>query len=486
MAAIKFFSITRQSDCHWIPWKRQWTLFAFLIQVLFLSAQVDQKPNNAHFIIKNIEIQGNKSTKDFIIYRELLFKVGDTLSNSSLNEKLMASKNNLTNLSLFNFVNIDTLHWGVDEIKVTIKVLERWYLWPIPVLEIPNQELNTWLKTTDLSRINYGVWFTKENFRGRGEVLKFMVGLGFDEQLGVSYSVPFINKKLTTGFSFNASYYQNHQTLVKLMDNKTQYLKLENQYVKKTFSIGAGIQIRKNLYHTHEFKISYQQDIFADTLIRSNPDYTGNSSSNNHYVGFYYKYKNDFRDNKSYPLTGHYFDVEFSQFGFDFLKDNIDYGFLHASFRRYFLLHKGIYLHFSLNGLYNYGASIPLYLQRMVGNASDEVSGYEYYVIPCHYAISLRGSLKKTLVKPRVFQIGFLPWEKFSKIHYAIYGNFFYNYAYLHNQIPDPLNPLNGDWLFSTGVGIDFVTYYDKVFRFELSLNRKSELGFFIHLKSPL
>ncbi|MEI8201515.1 MAG: POTRA domain-containing protein [Bacteroidota bacterium] len=461
-------------------------LLLFLIcHTHFLPGQNVQKESQTHYVVSKIEFQGNRKTKAFVLQREILFNVGDSISESELNSLLTKSRENLLNLSLFNFLTIDyTLKDKMLSLKV--QVVERWYLWPQMILDIPGQNLNTWLRTTDFSRINYGIWLSKENFRGRNELLKISFGLGFDEQLGISYAIPFINPKLTTGMSFEALYFQNHQMMVQLQENKRQYIKTYNQVLRKTSMIGVGWQFRKNIYNTHYIKLSYQTDQFADTLSAINPEFTGNKMNSNHYFTLYYKFKNDLRDNKSYPLRGHYFDLEFQQNGFGITNDNIDYGFVHSSYRRFLHLFDGFYYQFSGKGLYNMGSRQPFYLKHSVGTEADELSGYEYYLIPCNFSLSLRSNIKITILKPHVFQFGFIPWEKFSKIHYAFYFNVFSNYSYIYNKTTDLSNPLNNSWLFASGAGIDFVTYYDKVFRFEVSLNRKNEMGFFIHLNSPL
>jgi hypothetical protein len=34
-------------------------------------------------------------------------------------------------------------------------------------------------------------------------------------------------------------------------------------------------------------------------------------------------------------------------------------------------------------------------------------------------------------------------------------------------------------------VGLDFVTYYDQVFRLDFAINRYGEYGFFFHIETP-
>jgi hypothetical protein len=53
--------------------------------------------------------------------------------------------------------------------------------------------------------------------------------------------------------------------------------------------------------------------------------------------------------------------------------------------------------------------------------------------------------------------------------------------GYISDTRDNVLNPLANDLLVGYGLGIDLVTYYDWVIRFEYSFNKKGESGFFIH-----
>ena len=83
--------------------------------------------------INSIEINGNKKTKDYIILNELAFKVDNRLSIKELEQKITESEENLINLKLFNFVDITSI---IDQKNVTIviDIVERWYVWPYPIL----------------------------------------------------------------------------------------------------------------------------------------------------------------------------------------------------------------------------------------------------------------------------------------------------------------------------------------------------------------
>ena len=61
---------------------------------------------NAKICISNICIQGNKTTKNSVILREIPMKVGSYISVEGLEHKIQQSLENLKNTSLFNDVTI--------------------------------------------------------------------------------------------------------------------------------------------------------------------------------------------------------------------------------------------------------------------------------------------------------------------------------------------------------------------------------------------
>ena len=63
--------------------------------------------------------------------------------------------------------------------------------------------------------------------------------------------------------------------------------------------------------------------------------------------------------------------------------------------------------------------------------------------------------------------------------------NIFVDAGYVHNEFPDPTNTMVNNWQYSAGVGLDFVTYYDQVFRINYAINRHGEHGLFFHLETP-
>ncbi len=82
--------------------------------------------------------------------------------------------------------------------------------------------------------------------------------------------------------------------------------------------------------------------------------------------------------------------------------------------------------------------------------------------------------------------IGFIGFDKFDKIHYALYTNIFFDMGYVRNKINYEYNSLINKLLFGTGTGLDLGTHYDLVLRLEYTVNRLGKTGFYIHFKDTL
>ena len=125
-------------------------------------------------------------------------------------------------------------------------------------------------------------------------------------------------------------------------------------------------------------------------------------------------------------------------------------------------------------------------IRRHWGYENDFVRGYEYYVIDGQDYMLVKNNFKWTILPTVEKNIPFIKTEKFSRIHYTIYMNVFGDFAYVNDNTLNNANLLANRWISGLGVGFDFVTYYDKVFRIEFSRNNKGETGFFLNFVSPI
>jgi len=93
-----------------------------------------------------------------------------------------------------------------------------------------------------------------------------------------------------------------------------------------------------------------------------------------------------------------------------------------------------------------------------------------------------KSQLKYTLMKKRVYRTNFIKSEKFNQIPVSMYLNLFADGGYVQDKYYSRLNNLSNKFQYSYGVGYDYVTYYDLVFRFEYAFNRMKESGFFFRI----
>jgi hypothetical protein len=76
--------------------------------------------------------------------------------------------------------------------------------------------------------------------------------------------------------------------------------------------------------------------------------------------------------------------------------------------------------------------------------------------------------------------------EKFNKIPIHIYLGSYFDLGYVDAKKSNSLGFLENELMVGGGASIDLVTYYDLVFRTELSVNRFNEKGIFLHFIAPI
>lgn len=437
-------------------------------------------------VINDIFIVGNKITKAHIILRELPFAKNDSVRLIEIQQKLRSAKENLLNTSLFNFVTVDTLSAGTGRVNIMITVAERWYTWPVPVFEIQERNFNTWWQTKDLARANYGFYLERENFRGRKEDLSFYFQFGYTEKYGLTYRIPYLNKKQTSGAGFSFSYSRNHEVGYMTSDNKLLYFKDPTQYIREEFTGKLFYSYRRGIHKLHSIEAKFVHGIVNDTLNDYTTDYFIGQQTEMRFLSLDYFYRIDHRDSKIYPLKGYAIDMEATKLGLGIIPDEkIDITNLFLTLKGYHKLSDRFYLSGSAKVKFSPSKNQPYYVQRGLG-WSDYVRGYEYYVIDGQSYGTTKLGLKYEIIKPRIQSIPHMPLKKFNTFHYALYAGIYGDVGYVDDRQYSLLNPLANTFLYGYGVGIDYVTYYDIVFRFEYSINRRLEHGFFVNFNAGI
>jgi outer membrane protein assembly factor BamA len=239
------------------------------------------------------------------------------------------------------------------------------------------------------------------------------------------------------------------------------------------------------VFNTHSFETRYTSSWVDDTLQFIGPGYFSKNSSSTQLFSLHYSFISDHRDVRAYPLKGHLAGLELSQFGLGLLPDESS-GFLRADaeWSSYNKIDDNWFTGFLVITRLSITHLQPYYLQRGLGFGNDYVRGFEYYVIDGQQTLLSKVFLKYQLISPQVLDLG-MGSDKFSKIPYAFYLNFFVDGAFVSDKLYAGVNPLSNKPLGGIGIGLDYVTYYDKVFRVEFAYNSKSEPGIFFHYGVP-
>lgn len=458
----------------------------FLAWVVNVSAQNDASGGPpSKWVVSSILLEGNKRTKPGIIIRELVIQVGDTILSGRLDSLLLQSKRNVFNTALFHSVMFDTVSIG-PWLEITITVNERWYTWPNPIFEIADRNFNVWYETRDISRVTYGMFFYQENFRGRNERLAILLKLQYTQQIGFSYSVPYLNKRKKTGLSFSFSNSRWHEVAYSAVNHILLFHRDHNLFMRREWAGGFTFLFRPALYNSHAIGIDYKHNRVHDTIAQLNPEFFKYGRTEQRYVRLGYKFKRDKRDIVNYPLHGHYFDVELvpTFVGFEH-KPEVLFWTL-ASYKKFFEISKRFFYAFALKTKVSAGPSQAYFNIRALGYGNDFVRGYEYYVMDGRHFVLYRSNLKFNLLPTKVFAFEKINLNKFNKIPMALHLNLIGDAGYVWDDRNMPGNYLSNLPVFGYGLGLDFVTYYSVVARFEYSFNSLGERGFFFHMTLPI
>ena len=158
-----------------------------------------------------------------------------------------------------------------------------------------------------------------------------------------------------------------------------------------------------------------------------------------------------------------------------------------GSWGQYYDLGKNFYFANRATGYVNFSDDIPYLLRAGFGFRPDFIRGYERFVVEGKSFVSNRSSFRWKFLSGvnQLSRRSIIP--QFQTLPYAFYLKAFLDLGY----VGEPLNVTEGNFfnqtlLLGAGVGLDVVTYYDFVVRFEVSVNKEGQTGFFINFRSAL
>ncbi len=257
-------------------------------------------------------------------------------------------------------------------------------------------------------------------------------------------------------------------------------------FVRKEISGAIKYTQRVGFYNTTSVSAEYRYNSVTDTIAALNPDYLGQGRTSQELVVLAWQFRRDRRDFKVYPLKGYLFDFDAVKNGLGLLKNEPNLLFFTTHFKYFYEFAPRFYIATSVKGKLSGLSDAPYFNQRGFGFGNDFVRGYEYYVIPGQNFVLNRNTIKFALLPSQVFSLPWSSLEKFRTIPYAFYLNANFDAGYVRDRQTAQQNPLANTWQFGYGLGIDYVTYYNLVFRAEYSFNKFGENGIFLHFTAPI
>jgi outer membrane protein assembly factor BamA len=434
--------------------------------------------------IDRIFIVGNKKTKPRIILRELDFAEDDIISTHNILPRIKRNEDNIFNTRLFISVNISFILIEDYKVDVIIRVAERWYFFPIPVFELADRNFHDWWvnQNHDLSRIELGLKLYVYNMRGRNETLKLTGQFGFTKRFQVAYAFPYVDKKQKIGLNFLFDYTLNKNTNYRTTEHIYRFLD-SDRWLKEQYLGGVSMTYRKSLYNFHTLGVNYSQSQVNDTIVDLNPNYFQNGSSQA-YFRLYYSFIYDNRDIKAYPLTGSYFSGRIEKIGLGIV-DNVNVVGISVLYNRFFDLGKKFYFTFGVGGSAYGPEKQPYDLFNSMGKFPFSLRGYELYVIEGPYFIQNQYTFRKRLFQVEKDLRSILSIKQFSRFQMAVYLKSYFDLGYIKGYPDNELNTrFTNSLIYGGGAGLDLVTFYDIVLRFDYSFNKAGEHGFVFGVRS--
>ncbi len=462
---------------------------AFFLFFFFVSGDHLLLGQVNRVFIKSISYEGLKKTKIQAVKSYLNIKEGDSISLAELMPKLEENQRNILNSKLFSRAELKILEWQEESVCIHLKVVEAWYVFPIPIFELADRNINVWWKdfNRDISRVNSGIAIYWRNLAGYNDRFTFIAQFGFTRKFEIDYELPPIGKKQRFGISLNVLYSDNKESIFNSIDNKLMFYRnlesKERQFSR--FRTGLTLRYRKSVYSNHYFELYYQKLGISDSIYIRNPDFFLSNRRTQRSFTFNYNYEIDKRDIWTYPLNGYlfYFNIQKRGLGFDRDINQLWLGSRVA-------LHKKIAKRWSIGliseGRYSvFGHKDPFYQQEALGYGDSFVRGYQYYVVNGQHYCLFRSDINFKILD---YTIPISAKERssfFYELPFRIHTRFHTDYGYVWDRFYYVGNKLNNKHMLSSGLGLDFALYnYNILIQIDYTINRLLQKDVFLTVKA--
>ncbi len=456
--------------------------------LFFLLSWIVQGQTTGSVVIQEIQIEGNKKTKDKIILRELDFSLGDSMSMTDLMPRLQRNKLLLLNTGLFNQVELNISKWNGKQVNVLIKVTEDWYILPIPIFELADRNFNVWWVEQERSfkRVNYGMRLYHRNLTGRNDLWKLKLQFGYTPKYELEYRLPFFNKKQTLGIGGHVFYSTNKELNLRTAENKLDFFRYNDEVLLTRKRAGLSLIFRPELLLQHEFFVEYADNNIHEEILARNSNYFLKAQTRQQFFSLKYNFNWDKRDFRPYPKEGFRISALVKKEGLGIFDDRNQLS-SEIRFAKHFKLNNKFHVSLIQQGLWNILNNRPSYYQnRALGYEETYLRGYEYYVLDGQHYVFQKSSLHYEIINKEFDFSKYMPIGAFKVLPLKIYAVINNDVGYVWDKFYFENNPLVNDWQWGGGIGLDFVFYQNVVIQWEYSLNKLREHDLYLHFKYNL
>jgi hypothetical protein len=247
----------------------------------------------------------------------------------------------------------------------------------------------------------------------------------------------------------------------------------------------ARFRYRPKYFYTHAFGLNFFQCRINDEVLGITPYYLETGKNELRYLRLGYNFNLNRTDINYYPKKGYEFDVSLTQNGIGILS-NFSLTELYTEFSKYWQFKPKLLAASRFTSKFSSPNNQPYLLQYGLGYRENFIRGFQPYVIDGQYFTLLRNELKYQVFAFTAKLGKYMPLKEFETVPYAIYFKVLADFGYVGNQDLRYKNPLSNQLNSGYGLGIDIVSYYEAVIRFEFTLNSQQEFGFNIQMEKGI
>ena len=404
---------------------------------------------------------------------------------------MLQGRDNLLNLSLFNFVCIsqksDFAPVGDRpvNVEIIISVDERWYYWPIFGFSLEDRNFSNWIKDPAWDRITTRTGVRIYGIGGKNQTITALLMNGYNNGFKVEYSNISLDKsgRHFGGISVQHRYSKILNT-ISLMD-KPVFIRAEKGYLENLYNVSLTYIYRPRPRVRNRIILEFESTRIDSSVLENNRRYWGGERLQRESYSAIYGLTFDERDNAQYPMDGYY--IDFQVKGYFSTGLEVQYAQIKGDVRYFTPLSKKISASARVQCAFSAKNCEAYIFDKALGYGDLFLRGYENFISDGQHYMLLSPTLRFNILPTTVYNLRFLTFiPKFSKVHMAIYGKTFADAGYVYHKTPIYANTMSNKWLVSCGVGLDMVTYYDLTLSLDYSINQMKQKGLYFSVKKPL